>query len=82
MPAATGARLRGRMPSSKGSRRRGAMKRQAGIARARRAAAVELGGIDGAVAKLRARAQAGEPLTDAQRELLDRHGGVHPPSFD
>jgi hypothetical protein len=58
------------------------MQRQAGVARSRRKAAGELRGIDAAVAKLRARALAGDELTAAQRDLLDQHGGPHPPSFD
>lgn len=70
------------MPSSKGSRRKGAIKRQAAIARSRRKAAGELRGIDAAVAKLRAKAQAGEELTPQQLALLEQHGGIWPPSFD
>jgi hypothetical protein len=52
------------------------------VAASKRRAAGELKGEAAAVAKLRERAQAGETLSEAQRALLDRHGGTWPQTFD
>lgn len=58
------------------------MKRQGAIARARRQASGELRGLDAAIAKLRARAQAGDTLSESQQQLLDAHGGTWPQPLD
>lgn len=70
------------MPSTKRTRRKAAIKRTRKIEASRQAGAVKLRGLDAAIAKLRARAQAGELLSPAQRQLLDAHGGTWPPSYD
>jgi len=70
------------MPSSKRSKKSGAIKRRRSINQSRTIAAVQLRGLDAAIAKLRVRAQAGETLSPSQLELLNRHGGVWPKSYD